>query len=298
MKYAGVRGRGRWQYSLVATLALAVLGRGLVDPADPVLRADDEALLRGRAAFETARVYAGKPFRLEEHIARLAVSSARIDLPAPDPTAFRALVAEALEGIEDASLRLVWTPGAGDGGEPVGLAIVGEIPGDHDDLRARGMKVVTLSLGIPYRLRAEAPWILGGVKSTSYAVNMAATAEAKRQGADDAIFLAEGEILLEGPTTNVWWRAGRSLFTPGLETGILAGITREFVIEAAPGLGYEIVEGVYERAQLASAEEAFTSSSVRELMPVVSLDGASIAGGRPGPAAAELQQALRRAALS
>jgi len=280
----------------VSTLALAVLGRGLVDPAEPVLRADDEALLRGRAAFETTRVYAGKPFRLDGHLARLAASAARIELPEPDPDAFRDLVAEALAGITDASLRLVWTPGASDGGSPVGFALVAEIPEDHEPLRARGMSVASLPIGVPYELRAKAPWILGGVKSTSYAVNMAATAEAKRRGADDAIFLAEGEVVLEGPTTNVWWRNGQTLFTPSLETGILAGITREFVIEAASGLGYQVAEGVYTRAELAAAEEAFTSSSVRELMPVVSLDGSPIGDGHPGPAAAALQQALRRAA--
>ncbi len=125
-----------------------------------------------------------------------------------------------------------------------------------------------------------------------------AASKAKRRGADDAIFLAEADVVLEGPTTNVWWRNGQTLFTPSLETGILAGITREFVLEAAPGLGYEIAEGVYTRSELAAAEEAFTSSSVRELMPLVQLDGAALGDGRPGPAAAALQQALRRAAAA
>ncbi len=282
----------------MTTLALAVLGRGLVDPAQPVLRADDEALLRGRAAFETTRVYGGKPFRLDEHLVRLATSAARIELPEPDQGAFHDLVVEALEGIEDASLRLVWTPGASGGGSPVGFALFSAIPAEHEPLRARGMKAISLPIGVPYELRAKAPWILGGVKSTSYATNMAATAEAKRRGADDAIFLAEADVVLEGPTTNVWWRNGQTLFTPSLETGILAGITREFVLEAAPGLGYEIAEGVYTRSELAAAEEAFTSSSVRELMPLVQLDGAALGDGRPGPAAAALQQALRRAAAA
>jgi 4-amino-4-deoxychorismate lyase len=282
----------------MTTLALAVLGRGLVDPAQPVLRADDEALLRGRAAFETTRVYAGKPFRLDEHLVRLATSAARIELPEPDQGAFHDLVVEALEGIEDASLRLVWTPGASGGGSPVGFALFSAIPAEHEPLRARGMKAISLPIGVTYELRAKAPWILGGVKSTSYATNMAATAEAKRRGADDAIFLAEADVVLEGPTTNVWWRNGQTLFTPSLETGILAGITREFVLEAAPGLGYEIAEGVYTRSELAAAEEAFTSSSVRELMPLVQLDGAALGDGRPGPAAAALQQALRRAAAA
>ncbi len=282
----------------MTTLALTVLGRGLVDPTQPVLRADDEALLRGRAAFETTRVYAGKPFRLDDHLARLSVSAARMDLPEPDCLAFRDLVAEALEGIGDASLRLVWTPGPSDGEAPVGFAIFGAIPAGHEELRARGMKAISLPIGVPYELRAKAPWILGGVKSTSYAANMAATAEAKRRGADDAIFLAEGEIVLEGPTTNIWWRSGQTLFTPSLETGILAGITRDFVIEAAPALGYSIEQGVYERSELAAAEEAFTSSSVRELMPVIWLDGSALGDGRPGPTQAALQQALRRAAAT
>jgi len=280
----------------MSTLALAVLGRGLVDPAEPLLRADDEALLRGRAAFETTRVYAGKPFRLDEHLVRLATSAARIELPAPDLAAFRELVETALAGIEDASLRLVWTPGPSGAASPVGFAIFAEVPDDHEPLRERGMSLVSLPIGVPYELRAKAPWILGGVKSTSYAVNMAATAEAKRRGADDAIFLAANEVVLEGPTTNIWWRSGQTLFTPSLDTGILAGIIREFVIEAAPERGYEIAEGIYTRSQLAAAEEAFTSSSVRELMPVVLLDGSPIGDGVPGPAAAALQRALRRAA--
>ena len=275
-----------------------MLGRGLVDPAQPVLRADDEALLRGRAAFETTRVYAGKPFRLDDHLTRLSISAARMDLPVPDQHAFHELVVGAIEHevIGDASLRLVWTPGSSDGGAPVGFALFAAIPPGHEPLRARGMKAITLPLGVPYELRAKAPWILGGVKSTSYAANMAAIAEAERHGADDAIFLAEDEIVLEGPKTNVWWRNGQTLFTPSLETGILAGITREFVLEAAPALGYEIAEGVYTRSELAAAEEAFTSSSVRELMSVVWLDGVALGDGRPGPAAAALQQALRRAA--
>jgi 4-amino-4-deoxychorismate lyase len=280
----------------MTALALAVLGRGRVDPAEPVLRADDEALLRGRAAFETLRVYDGKPFRLDDHLARLDASAARIDLPTPDLDALRDLAGTALEGIEDASLRLVWTPGPSEGGEPVGLALVASIPPDLEQLRAGGIRAVLLPIGVPYELRARAPWILGGVKSTSYAVNMAATAEAQRRGADDAVFLAEDEVVLEGPTTNVWWRCGRTLYTPSLETGVLAGITRQVVIEQAAALGYEVEEGVYRRPELASAEEAFTSSSVRELMPVVTLDGEPIADGRPGPAARELQRALRRAA--
>jgi 4-amino-4-deoxychorismate lyase len=281
-------------------LALAVLGRGLVSPDEPVLHADDEALTRGRAAFETLRVYAGRPFRMDDHLERLAQSARRIDLPEPSPAALRDLaeIAVAAAGVPDASLRLYWTPGREGAGEPLGVAVVSPIPPEIETLRLRGIRLATLPIGVPYRLRAQAAWILGGVKSTSYAVNMAAAAEAHRRGADDALFLAEDEVVLEGPTTNIWWRCGDVLRTPSLEVGILAGVTRAALIELAAAAGYRLEQGVYRLPELAAAEEAFTSSSVREVMPVVVLDGEPVGDGRPGPAAARLQQALRATATA
>jgi 4-amino-4-deoxychorismate lyase len=157
-------------------LALAVGGRGVVDPDEPVLHADDEALLRGRAAFETIRVYGGLPFRLDAHLDRLAVSSARIGLPALDATVLRSLASDALAaaGQPEAALRLLWTAGR-EGGEPVALALVSEVPAWIEEAQARGVKAISLR-----GVRADVAWLLGGVKSTSYAVNMAAEAEARR----------------------------------------------------------------------------------------------------------------------
>jgi 4-amino-4-deoxychorismate lyase len=132
------------------------------------------------------------------------------------------------------------------------------------------------------------------VKSTSYAVNMAAEAEARRRGADDAVFVADDGTVLEGPVTNIWWRRGRTLFTPQLALGILAGVTRAVLQESAPKLGYEVVEGAFSVDELVASEEAFTSSSVREVLPIVEIDGHAL--GR-GPASEELQTALRGAAL-
>jgi branched-subunit amino acid aminotransferase/4-amino-4-deoxychorismate lyase len=122
---------------------------------------------------------------------------------------------------------------------------------------------------------------------------MAAEAEAKRRGADDAVFLADGEVVLEGPVTNVWWRRGATLFTPGAELGILPGVTRATILEEAADAGYEVAEGAYTLEDLGQADEAFTSSSVREIVPVVAVNDLPIAYGRPGPAAAELQARLR-----
>jgi len=273
----------------VSLLAVAVGGRGVVDPAEPVLRADDEALLRGRGAFETIRVYAGASFRLPEHLERLARSAERINLPPVNVMQLRELATQAIEaaGEPDVVLRLIWTPGNGDG-DPTALALVSALPDHHDALRERGQRLISLR-----GVRADEPWLLPGVKSTSYAVNMAAETEARRRGADDAVFVDPEGIVLEGPTTNIWWRRGRTLYTPSLGLGILAGVTRAAMLELASETGYAVEEGAYSLGELADAEEAFTSSSVREVMPVVELDGAAIARG---PAADELQAALRRAA--
>jgi branched-subunit amino acid aminotransferase/4-amino-4-deoxychorismate lyase len=263
-------------------LALATTELGRCEPTDPVIRADDEALLRGRAAFETLRVYDRRPFRLDAHLDRLFASAASIALPPLERGEFEQLVELVLAdvGEGDATLRLVWTAGS-EGGESTGLALLSAVPGWIEEVRAR----VSL-LGV----RAVVPWLLPGVKSTSYAVNMAADAEAKRRGADDAIFIDADGVLLEGTVTNVWWRRGDTLYTPSLELGILAGVTRAVVLELAAGCGYGVEEGTYALADLLGADEAFTSSSIRELLPIVDLDGSEL--GR-GPAADELQAALR-----
>lgn len=266
-------------------LAVAVSGRGVVDPDEPVLAAGDEALLRGRAAFETLRVYRGRPFRLDQHLERLAISAERLGLPAVDGDEVRSLAGRALAaaGAGESVLRLYWTP------TPTALALVSEVP-DYGELRARGQRIVTLPLGVTADLRKAAPWLLGGVKSTSYAVNMAAEAEAQRRGADDAVFLAEGGIVLEGPTTNVWWRRGDTLFTPALDLGILAGVTRAVLIERSP---FAVREGAFGVDELRGADEAFTSSSVREVMPIAEVDGHALA---LGDAARLCQQVLREEA--
>jgi branched-subunit amino acid aminotransferase/4-amino-4-deoxychorismate lyase len=273
-------------------LALAVSGRGLVDPNELAVYADDEGFLRGRAAFTTTRVYGGRPFRLEAHLSRLADSAQRLGLPAPNTPEIELLAAEALDasGVPDAMLRVYFTPGREGRGEPIAHVLVASLPPDLEETRERGIGLISVRLG------QEGPPLLGGVKSTSYALNMLAVDEARRRGADDAIFLALGDVVLEGTTTNVWWRRGETLFTPAVGLGVLAGVTRAVLLEAAPGLGYEVEEGSFPVADLLAAEEAFTTSSVREVVPAVSLDGERIGEGRPGRAAQDLQAALRAAA--
>ncbi len=280
-------------------LALAVLGRGLVDPSHPVLNADDGAVLRGRAAFETMRVYDLRPFRLADHLVRLQNSCRILQLPEPDVGALEELAAVAVDGAgaAQAALRIVWTPGPDDG-NPVGFALVTAIPEGLEEERARGIGLVALGLAIGAAARQASPWLLPGVKSTSYAVNIAAQEEARRRGADDAVFVSLEGTVLEGPVSNVWMVHDGLVRTPSLDLGILAGVTRETLLAAAAAQGLDVEQGAYPVELLHSADEIFTSSSVREVMPVVRMDGQAVGDGRPGPVAARMQQAVRAAAVA
>jgi branched-subunit amino acid aminotransferase/4-amino-4-deoxychorismate lyase len=275
----------------VTPLAVAVSGRGLVSPDQPVVYVDDEAFMRGRGAFETMRVYGGEPFRLSEHLARLDASCERLGIAAPRHDEVERLASAAVRaaGADEAMLRVYATPGRDDH-RPQAIVVVIELPADLEELRPRGLRLITVQF--------QPAQLIGGVKSTSYALNMMAIDEARSRGADDALFVAQDDTVLEATTANVWWRRGRDVFTPALDAGILAGVTRQVLAQLAPALGYTVVEGRFALAELSGAEEAFTSSSVREVMPVVELDGAAIGDGKPGGAARAFQGALREVACS
>jgi len=273
----------------VTLLAVVELGRGLVSVDEPVLHPDDEGVLRARAVFETMRVYGGTPFRLGAHLDRFAASAARVGLRPPERGAFTAAAAEAVAaaGAPDAILRLLWTAGREGAERPLGLALVSELPAGLDELRARRLRLAT----VPWT-----PGALAGAKSTSYAENLAARDAAARRDADDALLAAADGTVLEAPTANVWWREGDRLLTPSLALPILAGVTRGALLELAPAAGYTVEEGSFPLERLTGAAEVFLSSSVREVMPVVAVDGAPVGTGVPGPAAEALQRALREAA--
>ena len=252
-------------------LAVAVAGRGLVDPAEPVYRADDEALLRGSAAFETLRSYGGVPFLLDRHLERFRFSIEALALPpAEDVEGLVELVTSSAP--PEHVVRLYRT-------EHVTVATAAGLPEGLDERRGRGLALRSVDVG--------APALLAGVKSTSYGAAFAARREAERAGADDALLVAGG-VVLETATANLWWRRGDRLYTPATGAGVLPGVTRSFLLELEPA-----TEGVFRLDELVTADEAFTTSSVREVMPVVEIDGAPVGGGVPGPAAARLQAGLR-----
>jgi 4-amino-4-deoxychorismate lyase len=267
----------------VTDRVVGVLGAGLVDPAMPVLRADDVGALRGDGCFETIRVRdapAGVLDAFDEHLARLARSATALELPLPAERAWRALVAEMLTGWQqpgEAVLRLVLTRGVeGAGGvpAPTGYAVLSPVPAEILRQRREGVRVLTLSRGMPADAHAGAPWLLGGVKATSYAVNMAALRHAQAAGADDVIFVSTDGQILEGPTATVLWLADGVLRSPPARAlGILPGITVRSVFNrvAAEGVGTEIARATV--ADLRSAAGVWLVSSVRLAVAVAAIDG-------------------------
>jgi 4-amino-4-deoxychorismate lyase len=256
---------------------VAVLGRGVVPAHTPILRADDLGALRGDGIFETMHIRAGRPWLLDEHLTRMAGSATRLELPLPARSALVELVDQAASawdpGVE-AALRLVCTRGPEGGGPATVFATVAPVADPTRHARREGVAVATASLGFPVAARGAAPWLLGGAKTLSYAVNMASLRWAGAHGADDVLWLSSDGYALEAPTATLVWLAEGTLWTvPPEETGILAGITARWLLDHAGSLGFGAGERLIRPSDLAGAEGVWLVSSVRGVAEVRSLDG-------------------------
>ena len=259
----------------------------VLDPATPLLRADDLGVVRGEAVFETLRVAGGRPAFLDLHLARMQRSAGRVGIALPGGWTELALAAAATQ--DDGFLRLTCTKGAPDAG-PVGFAVAGPISDEIVRGREHGVRVVTLTLGVDAGARVQAPWLLGGVKSTSYASNMATQRAAVERGAQDAIWVSGDGEVLEAPTATVAWvRAGRVVTPPADEVGTLPGTTAEAALAHSP-LPVDIRRA--SASELAEADEVMLLSSVRGVAPVVELDGRRL---DVGPVTVHLRAAFEQA---
>ena len=277
-------------------LALLADPPRLVDPATPVLRADDLGVARGEAVFETLRIAGGRAAFLDLHLARLQRSADRLSIPLPPGWAELARVASEAYGEADGMLRLTCSKGVPGGakgvpgGAPVGFALASPIPPAVVRGREHGVDVVTLSLGVPADLRASAPWLLGGVKSTSYAVNMATQRAAVAQGAQDAIWVSTDGEVLEAPTATVAWvKDGVVATPPADEVATLPGTTAHVALGFSP-VPVQVRRGTVE--ELRDADEVMLLSSVRGVAPVIRLDGRDLP---VGPVSTEVRAAFERA---
>lgn len=259
---------------------LAVLGVGLVDPATPVLRADDAGLTRGDGCFEGCRVRTddgghSAVDKIDAHLARMGRSAAALGIGF-DVDAWRVLVDEALLAWPtpgEAAMKLILTRGP-PGDRPNGLLTIGPLPTDYPAHRQDGIRVITLSRGTGFGAFVDAPWLLGGVKTLSYAVGMAAQREAARRDANDVIFVSSDGVVLEAPTSSIVWSVGRTLHTTPLGgTGILGGTTQQLLFERAAAGGWQTAETVGTVTGLHEAESLWLIGSVRGPVDVVAVDG-------------------------
>jgi 4-amino-4-deoxychorismate lyase len=255
---------------------LGILGVGLVDPRAPAVHGDDLGFIRGDGCFEGCRVVGGAVAKLNAHLARMARSATALGIEFR-PEAWRALVAQACAawpvGAEGA-MRLLLTRGRGPGQQPTGVVSVKPVPPEYAAQRRDGIAVITLARGTAVDAFAHAPWLLGGVKTLSYAVNMAALREAERLGAVDVIFVSADGWVLEAPTGSVVWSDGRTLWTTPTEgTGILRGTTQELLFQTAPAEGWRTGYATATVEDLHTADGLWLLSSIRGPVEVVELDG-------------------------
>jgi 4-amino-4-deoxychorismate lyase len=252
-------------------------GRAVAVPAgEPVVTAFDQGLARGDGVFESVLVTGGTTPHLDAHLARMARSAALVELADPGADAWRALVDAVLAGWprdRDGACRLFLTRGLGEGMPPTALALLAPLTADVLHQREHGIAVVSLGLGVPAAFRASAPWLLGGAKTLSYAVNMAALRHAHAAGADDVVLTSLEGQLLEGPTSTVVWAAGGTLHTPPLDTGILAGTTAARLFSRAAEDGWPTATTPGTVADLHGADAVWLVSGIRGAAVVHTLDG-------------------------
>jgi branched-chain amino acid aminotransferase len=247
----------------------------------------DHGITVGDAVFETVVIEGGVVLALTRHLARLRRSCAGLGIPAPDLDKLReaAMAVVSANDLSDGVLRVVHTSGPGPLGsargdrEPTTAVLAG--PSRHwDD---------TADVAIVPWLRNEHA-ATAGLKTTSYADNVIALAEARRKGCSEAIFANTAGALCEGSGTNVFLELDGALVTPALASGCLAGVSRALLVERC---GLDIEEREVPLSALRTCAEAFLTSATRHVQPVRAVDD-RVLPACPGPLTARATDAYRR----
>ena len=249
-----------------------------IDPAAPALSVGELSTQRGDGIFESIGVVDGHAQEVAPHLERLAHSARLCDLPAPHLGQWRQAVGIAAANCDGGEfvIKLILSRGVEHG--PAPTAWVTAAPAaDFTDVRRRGIRVVTLDRGFDSAAASRAPWLLLGAKTLSYAVNMAAIREAKRRGADDAIFVSSDGLVLEAPTASVIVRRGDEFSTPEPSGSILHGTTQLSAFEWLESRGLATRYDDIAASELRNVDAAWLVSSVRLAAPIVSIDGMPVA---------------------
>lgn len=265
---------------------------GVITPlAEAHISVLDLGFLRGIGAFESLRTYAGQPYALAEHHARLSATCATLAIDTPwTATELRAQIAALVDAAGGGSLRvnLIVTPGNlsagvfGSQGPATVVMLAKPIPAPDPSVARDGIRAVTFA---GQRALPEA-------KTTAYLTGRRGLAEATAAGAAEALYCDEQDLVSEGVTSNLCARFGDRVVAPERDT--LPGVTRDALRHLAENHGLEWSSEDLPRTRLLAADEVWICSSIRELAPVVMIDQHPIATGRPGAWFARLAPALHQ----
>lgn len=254
----------------------------------------DLGLLYGYGLFETMRAYHGKIFRLRKHMDRLFESSAIINMSinqTPDELISSIYSTLKANGLEDAYVRLSVTAGSGKPRLQLSDDLTSCFTIIVDELPNLEQKYKTGVRAIISQERVNNHSKLSRVKSLNFLANAIARQGAIEEGVDDAILLNCDGFVTEASTSNLFIVTDERLLTPPESSGILAGVTRDAVIN---GLGADVIETDITVKDLMGATECFLTNTISEVMSVIEVDGEKIGTGRPGELAKELHKKYKK----
>jgi len=260
----------------------------------------DYGFLYGFGLFETMRAYEGQVFRLDSHLNRLARSAEILGLPI-GVTDLKGAVMDTIRANKLGNARIRITVSIGEGSivpdistcnKPTVLITAGHYQPYPEQVYQKGFRAVVSSI----HRNSGSP--LSRLKSANYLENMLAKQQARVAGVDEALCINEKGLLAEASMSNIFLVTDGILRTPGQESGILPGITREVVLELASQLGITAFEQDIRPDELSQSQEAFLTNSLIEIMPLVEVDGKAIGAGRPGPVTQRLMANYKKLVLA
>lgn len=272
------------------------IGGKFVDKEDAKISVYDHGLLYGDGVFEGIRSYAGKVFRMKEHVDRLYESARAIHLIIPMTREEMARAIEdtlAINNFTDAYIRLVVTRGAGSLGldprrttDPQVIIITDSISLYPEEYYENGLAIITAGT-----IRNHPAALSPRIKSLNYLNNIMAKIEGTNAGCLEALMLNHSGYVAECTGDNIFIVKKGVIHTPSIDAGILDGITRQAVIDLATSLGIAVVERTMERHDILTADECFLTGTAAEVIPVTKLDGRPIGDGEVGPISRKLRSA-------